>query len=44
MTSWTSSALVAAVEQISRENPAVAKPAGRSWREAAEDLAGRLAG
>jgi glycosyltransferase involved in cell wall biosynthesis len=44
MASWTASALVTAVEQIEQEGPGVAKPAGRCWREAAEDLAGRLAG
>jgi glycosyltransferase involved in cell wall biosynthesis len=43
MASWTASALAAAVERIDRSAvPAV--PPGRSWREAAEDLAGRLAG
>jgi glycosyltransferase involved in cell wall biosynthesis len=44
MTSWTSSALVDAVERIGLEDTKVAAPAGRCWREAAEDLAERLAG
>ncbi|MET8148635.1 glycosyltransferase [Actinoplanes sp. NPDC049668] len=44
MTSWTASALVNAVERIDRARPVVAGPPGRRWREAAEDLAERLAG
>jgi glycosyltransferase involved in cell wall biosynthesis len=43
MTTWTASALIAAVEQIDRPAPP-GTPPGRCWREAVEDLAGRLAG
>jgi glycosyltransferase involved in cell wall biosynthesis len=43
MVSWTASALADAVERIDRSAvPAVAP--GRRWRDAVEDLAGRLAG